>query len=69
MELLTKYDMSFIKQRFKEPGVSGESFFGHDFQGNTWQCYVVEEDNEVTFVGPDRISNFFDRDYFEYLFA
>lgn len=70
MDYLTTQDIHLLRTKGFEPGFSGESWFGVDKEGNTWQAYVVEGDLRITFVSSeDRTSVFMERDKFENLFG
>lgn len=69
MNYLTVSDIPLLRERGFTPGFSGTSWFGIDKTGNTWQAYVVDDDNNLTFVdADDRASIFMERDRFENLF-
>lgn len=70
MTYLTISDISLLRDRGFEAGFSGESWFGVDKNGETWQAYIVDEDIRLTFVASnDRTSVFMERDKFEDLFG
>jgi hypothetical protein len=63
-------DLPLLQSRGFVAGFSGESWFGADKNGATWQAYIQDKDPKITFVGPeDRASVYMTRATFEELFA
>ena len=68
-DYLTIHDIPLLRDKGFAAGFSGTSWFGVDKQGNTWQAYVVDDDQQLTFVDAnDRTSIFMERTRFENLF-
>ena len=43
MKPMDKYDQPFLHSAGFEPGWSGQSWFGEDREGNTWQAYLDDK--------------------------
>jgi len=69
-EYLLVADIPLLREYQFTPGFSGESWFGIDKNDESWQVYVVENDNRLTFVNAnDRVSRYMTRDKFEEVFG
>ena len=69
-EYLMVTDIPLLADKGFTPGYSGESWFKEDKERETWQAYIVEGDQRLTFVrSTDRLSRYMARDTFEELFA
>ncbi len=63
-EYLQSTDVHLLRSHGFVVGCFGESWFGADKEGHEWQAYVVTGDDRLTFVGPDRISQYMKREDF-----
>lgn len=68
MSHLSYLDVSLLNTAGWKTGVSGQSWFKDDKQGNSWQVYESDESPLLTFVGPSRESVNLTRDEYDSLF-
>lgn len=69
MSHMSYLDVSLLTATGWKPGVSGQSWFNKDKEGNQWQAYESEESSLLTFVNPARESTTLKRNEYDAIFA